>query len=169
MWLRGAAGSAPASARRGPRYARWPRAGKRVLTAAQRRRPRGESGAYRALGARLHRGGLLLGLAQHALEGGHAGDLPLLPHLVDHLLDVGDVLVDQVGEAALPHEVLAHGDAALLAAVVGVDDLALDHLVQREDAALDPELAQLVAVARVVVPPLGARVERVDERRPTDR
>src|SRR5581483_10251786 len=113
-------------------------------------------------------GGLLVHL-EHAVQRGDAGDLPLVPHLVDHPLDVVDVLIDQVGEAALPGQELADGNPSLLAAVVGVDDLALDHLVQREDAGLDAQLAQLVRVARVVVPALRAGVEGVDEGRAAHR
>src|SRR5947199_10553635 len=41
---------------------------------------------------------------------GHDGrDLPLLPHLVDLLLEVLEVLLGEVREAALLQEVLAHG------------------------------------------------------------
>src|SRR6266508_2022417 len=80
-------------------------------------------------------------------EGNHAGDLPLGPHLVDLGLEIVDVLFDEVGEAPLLEQVLAHGltrpalDDGLGLAVVP-HDAVLD-LVEREDAGLDGQLAQL--------------------------
>src|SRR5712692_809353 len=100
-------------------------------------------------------------------------NLPLLPHLVDLLLEVLQVLLDEVGEAALLQEVLAHGlarppldDRLGLAVVL---HLAVLDLVERENARLDRQLAELVREHRVVVPALRARVERVDEGRAADR
>src|SRR5262249_62046881 len=44
---------------------------------------------------------------QVLLEGDHARDLPLVPHLVDLGLEVGEVFLGEVSEAALLQEVLA--------------------------------------------------------------
>src|SRR5262245_45981175 len=63
---------------------------------------------------------LLLGPHLHgSLEGGNAWSFPLLPHLIHHVLDVLDVLLGDVGEAALLHEVFPHRHP-LLARVVGI-------------------------------------------------
>src|SRR3972149_11588306 len=113
--------------------------------------------------------GLGLGLLS---EGGHGGDLPG-PHLVHLGLEVRQVFLGEVGEAALLQEVLPHGLARPplhhglgLAVVLHAPVL---HLVEGEDAALDGQLPKLVREHRVVVPALGARVQRVDEGGPADR
>src|SRR4026207_405634 len=59
------------------------------------------------LGPRRARQRLLSGLLFP--EGDHTWDLPLGPHLVDFRLEVVDVLFDEVGEAPLLEQVLAHG------------------------------------------------------------
>src|SRR5205809_1887526 len=103
-------------------------------------------------------------------ERDHAGDQPFGPHLVDLGLEVLHVLVDEVSEAALALQVLVHR-LALLAALgdlpgrTGEVADAVDDLVERPDPALDGEMAELLAVLRVVVPSFRAGVERVDERR----
>src|SRR5881628_2191380 len=113
-----------------------------------------------------------LGCLQTA-EGHDGRDLPLLPHLVDLLLEVLEVLLGEVREAALLQEVLAHGlalppfDEGLGLAVV--PHLAVLDLVEGEDTRLDRQLAELVREHGIVVPPLGARVEGVDEGGPADR
>ena len=78
-----------------------------------------------------------------------------------------------MGEPPLLQEVLAHrlagaplDDRLGLAVVL---HLPVFDLVEREDAGLDRQLAQLVRQHRVVVPTLRARVERMDERRAADR
>src|SRR5438132_9437854 len=97
-------------------------------------------------------------------ERDHARDEPLGPHLVDGGLEVLHVLVGEVGEPALALQVLVHR-LALLAALgdlpggAGEVAHAVDDLVQRPDAGLDREVAELLAVLRVVVPALRARVE----------
>src|SRR5713226_3916960 len=103
-------------------------------------------------------------------ERDHARDLPLLPHLVHPLLEVPEVLFREVGEAALLEQVLPHGLARLalndgLGLAVVAHHVVFD-LVEREDASLDGELAQLVGEHGVVIPALRTRVERVDEGRP---
>src|SRR2546428_5855011 len=109
--------------------------------------------------------GLLLGRQlQGALEGRNARGFPFLPHLVHHALDVLNVLLNDVGEAALLHEIVPHWDT-LLAGVVGIDHLALDDLIQREDPRADTQLTQLVGIPGVVVPALGAGVEAMNEGR----
>src|SRR5204862_5062498 len=102
--------------------------------------------------------------------GDHARNEPLGPHLVDLRLEVLDILVDEVREPALPAQVL-DDRLALLATLrdltrrPGEIAHAIDHFVERPDAALDRKVAQLLAVLRVVVPALRAWVEGVDERR----
>src|SRR3989441_138571 len=89
------------------------------------------------------------------------------------LLEVLEVLLGEVREAALLQEVLAHGlalpplDDRLGLAVV--PHLVVLDLVEGEDTGLDRQLAELVREHGIVVPPLGARVEGVDEGRPADR
>src|SRR5207249_5241583 len=106
-------------------------------------------------------------------EWDHARDEPVGPHLVDLRLEVLHVLVDEVREPALALEIFVHR-LALLAPLgdlprgAGQVAYAVDDLVERPDPALDGEVAELLAVLRVVVPALGARVERVDERRSAD-
>src|SRR5258708_21649452 len=106
-------------------------------------------------------------------ERDHARDEPLGPHLVDGRLEVLDVLVEEVGEPALPLQVFVDR-LALLAALgdlpgrAGEVADAVHDLVERPDAGLDREVAELLAVLRVVVPTLRAWVERVDERGPAD-
>src|SRR2546428_7469175 len=74
-------------------------------------------------------------------ERDHSGDLPLVPHLVDLGLKVLEILLDEVREAPLLEQVLAHGlarpalDDGLGLAVVA-HDAVLD-LVEREDTGLD--------------------------------
>src|SRR5437762_12320413 len=108
-----------------------------------------------------------------AAEGHDRRDLPLLPHLVDLLLEVLEVLLGEVGEPALLQEVLAHGlarpplDEGLGLAVV-LHPAVLD-LVEREDTGLDRQLAELVREHGIVVPALRARVEGVDEGGAADR
>src|SRR5713101_3709547 len=98
-------------------------------------------------------------------ERNHARDLPLVPHVVDLGLEVLEVFLEEVGEAALLEEVLSHGLARppfddRLGLTVVTDHAVLD-LVEGEDAGRDGQLAQLVAEHRVVVPSLRARVEGV--------
>src|SRR5256885_11085227 len=103
-------------------------------------------------------------------ERDHAGDEPLGPHLVDLRLEVLDILIDEVREPALPAQVL-DDRLALLATLRDLTRRtrevahAIDHFVERPDAALDREVTELLAVLRVVVPSLRARVERVHERK----
>src|SRR5918993_629274 len=105
-------------------------------------------------------------------KGDDAGDEPLLPHLVDLLLEVGVVLVLEVGEAALLLQVLPYGLALALAfgdllGYAGKLAEAILYLVERVDAGLDGQLAQRVGVLGVVVPALRAGVEHVHVGRPT--
>ena len=83
---------------------------------------------------------------QSALDRRDAGKLPFLPHLVHHLLDVGEVLFLKVIEAALFGEEFFHRNSSLarLARVPGVNDVAVDDFVERIDAAFDSQLAKLV-------------------------
>src|SRR5262249_62259515 len=88
------------------------------------------------------------------LDRDHSGYHPLVPRLVDLRLEVVDVVVGEVREAALLVEVLAHRPA-LEAAVGDVAsaadqrDLAVLHLPERPDAGLDRGLAELVGEHRV--------------------
>src|SRR5207245_8865284 len=97
-----------------------------------------------------------------AAEGHDGRDLPLLPHLVDLLLEVLEVLLGEVREAALLQEVLAHGlalspfDEGLGLAVVL--HLAVLDLVEGEDARPARQLPELVRGHGMVVPPLRARL-----------
>src|SRR4029453_6896609 len=80
-------------------------------------------------------------------EGDDAGDEPLLPHLVDLLLEVGVVLVLEVGEAALLLQVLPNGLALAFAfgdllGYAGKLAEAILNLVERVDAGLNGQLAQ---------------------------
>src|SRR5207249_9394498 len=92
------------------------------------------------------------------------------PHLVDLGLEVLHVLVDEVREPALALQVLVYR-LSLLAPLgdlprrTGEIAHAVHDLVERPDPALDREVTELLAVLRVVVPALRARVERVNERR----
>src|SRR5438093_150552 len=102
-------------------------------------------------------------------ERDHAGDEPVGPHLVDLRLEVLDVFVDEVREAALSLQVLVDRLALLptfgdLPRRAGEVADAVHDLVQRPDPGLDREVPELLAVLRVVVPALRARVERVNER-----
>src|SRR5215475_9002732 len=81
-------------------------------------------------------------------EGDDAGNLPLVPHLVHLRLEVLEVLLGEVGEAALLEQVFpyrfarpAFGDGLGLAIVP--NDAVLN-FVQGEDARFHRELAQLV-------------------------
>src|SRR5213078_2820106 len=104
-------------------------------------------------------------------EGDHARDEPLGPHLVDLVLEVLHVLLGEVREASLSLQIFVDR-LALLAALgdlprrTGKVADAIDDLVERPDPALDGEVTELLRVLRVVVPPLRARVEGVDERWP---
>src|SRR2546430_13529762 len=109
--------------------------------------------------------GLLLSRQlQGALEGRNAWGFPFLPHLVHHALDVLNVLLNDVREAALLHEVFPHR-YTLLASVIGIDHLALDDLIQWEDPRADTQLTQFVGIPGVVVPAFGAGVEAMNEGR----
>src|SRR5918995_3679302 len=84
-------------------------------------------------------------------EGDDRWDDPLLPHLVYLLLEVGVVLVLEVGEAALLLQVLPNRLAHTLAlgnllGHAGELAEALFDLIERVDARLDGELAELVGV-----------------------
>src|SRR4029453_2173167 len=98
--------------------------------------------------------------------------LPLVPHVVDLGLEVLEVFLDEVGEPALLEKILAHGLArsplgdGLGLAVVANNTVF--YFVEREDAGLHRQLPQLVREHGVVVPALGARIERVDEGRAAD-
>src|SRR5262249_30328998 len=106
---------------------------------------------------------LLLGRQlQGPPQGGDTWGFPFLPHLVHHVLDVLDVLLDNMGEAALLHEVFPHWHP-LFARVVGINHLAIDDLIQRKDPRADAQLAQLMGIPGVVVPALGTGVEAMDE------
>src|SRR3984893_10420847 len=99
-------------------------------------------------------------------------NLPLVPHLVHLGLEVLEILLGEVSEAALLEQVLAHGLARAafhdgLGLAVMAHHAVLD-LVERKDTALPGELTQLMAEHGVVVPALGARIERVHEGRPAD-
>src|SRR3989454_12094256 len=143
-WLR------PKTERAGPRPGPGP-----GLTRRRTERSRATSGWLLDLQGRL-------GCLQTA-EGHDGRDLPLLPHLVDLLLEVLQILLDEMGEAPLLEQVLAHGlarpplDEGLGLAVVL--HLAVLDLVEREDAGLDRQLAELVREHGIVVPALRARVE----------
>src|SRR3972149_129445 len=96
--------------------------------------------------------------------------LPLLPHLVYHTLNVGEVFFLEMVEAALLRQKLFHRDSSLarLARVPGVNDVAVPALVERIDAAFDSQLAKLVRVARMIVPTLWTWIVGVDEGRAAD-
>src|SRR5215470_19640796 len=119
-------------------------------------------------GPRRYRGRLLR--STFLPERDNARNFPFVPHLVDLLLEVREIFLGKVGEPALLEQVLAHG----LARAPFGDRLGLSvvthhtvlHLVEREDARLHRELAELVAEHGVIVPALRARIERVDEGRP---
>src|SRR5256885_14765660 len=90
----------------------------------------------------MNRGGLLAG--RGLLERDNTGNLPVVPHLVHLGLEVLEVFLDEVGEAALLEQVLAHGlaRAALhdgLGLSVVTHHAVLD-LVERKDAALHGKL-----------------------------
>src|SRR4030095_12158165 len=101
---------------------------------------------------------------QSALDGRDTGKLPFIPHLVHHLLDVGEVLFLEVIEAALFGEEFFHRNSSLarLARVPGVNDVPVDDFVERIDAAFDAQLAKLVGVARMIVPTLWTGLVGVD-------
>src|SRR3954464_11273328 len=107
------------------------------------------------------------------LERNDSWHYPLVPHLIDLALEIIDVVVGEVGEAALLEQVVANreplhaavGDVAGLADEL--HDAVLD-LVQRPGSRQDGQFAELVGEHRVVVPTLGARIEGVDEGRAAD-
>src|SRR5207253_6142896 len=106
-------------------------------------------------------------------EWNHPGDEPVIPHLIHLRLEVRDVVFGEVGETALPVEVVAHRNAleASVRDVAGLPDQAQDallHFVEWPYAGEHRQLAQLVRLHRVVIPALRAWIERVDEGRPTD-
>src|SRR6266581_8935820 len=118
----------------------------------------------------MNRGGLLA--RRGPSERDDTGNLPLVPHLVHLGLEVLEILLGEVSKAALLEQVFSHGLARAafhdgLGLAVVAHHAVLD-LVERKDTAFHRELAQLVAEHRVVVPTLGARIERVDEGRPAD-
>src|SRR5258708_18911870 len=84
-------------------------------------------------------------------ERDHARDEPLGPHLVDLVLEVLDVLVGEVREAALALQVL-EDRLALLAALgdlpcrTGQVADAVHDLVERPDPAFDGEMTELLRV-----------------------
>src|SRR3979409_2527847 len=112
-------------------------------------------------------------LVKLLLERDHAGDDPLVPHIVNLALEIIDVVVGEVWDAALLEQVVpnreslhaAVGDVARLADEL--DDAVL-HLVERPGAREDGQLAELVGEDRGGVPALRARIERVDEGRAAD-
>src|SRR5882724_12697427 len=83
---------------------------------------------------------------QYSLDRPDTEKLPFIPHLVHHLLDVGEVLFLEVIEAALFGEEFFHRNSSLarLARVPGVNDVPIDDFVERIDAAFDSQLAKLV-------------------------
>src|SRR6266850_4694203 len=99
----------------------------------------------------VKRPGLLVDLEDRQIlrgncERDHSRDEPLGPHLVDLRLEVLDVLVDEVREAALPLEVLVHRLALLtafrdLTRRSGEVAYAVDDFVERPDAGLDREVS----------------------------
>src|SRR5207244_7922685 len=87
-------------------------------------------------------------------EGDHARDEPFRPHLVDLGLEMRDILVDEMREAALALQVLVDRLALLatfsdLPRRAGEVADAVDDLVERPDAALDGEMPELLAVMPV--------------------
>src|SRR4026209_1147671 len=105
-------------------------------------------------------------------ERNNAGDLPLVPHRVHLGLEVFQIFLGEVGEAALLEQVLPHR-LARAALHDGLRPAVVAHppvlpLAQGADAGLHRQLAQLVREHRVVVPALRARIERVNERRAAD-
>ena len=83
---------------------------------------------------------------QYPLDRRHPGHFPVVPHLIDHLLDVGEVLFLKVIEPALFGEKILNRNSSLtgLARVPGVNDVPVDDFVQRVYAAFDSQLAKLV-------------------------
>src|SRR5918996_238825 len=121
--------------------------------------------------ARIVAGGFELdSRLQYSLDWRDSRHLPLVPHCVDHLLNVGEVLLLEMIEAALLGEKFFHRDSSLarLARVPGVNDVPLHYFIERIDAAFDSQLAQLVGVARMIVPTLWTWIVGVDEGRAAD-
>ena len=83
---------------------------------------------------------------QYSLYRRDTGKLPFIPHLVHHLLNVGEVLFFEVIEAALFGEKILYRNSSLAGfpRVPGVNDVAVHHLVERVEAAFDSQLAELV-------------------------
>ena len=83
---------------------------------------------------------------QYSLERRDAGNLPLFPHLIDHVLNMRVMFFFQMIEAPLLGDKLLDRNAPLarLARVPGVKDVAVHDLVERIDAAFDSQLAKLV-------------------------
>src|SRR5438093_7343311 len=100
----------------------------------------------------------------------HAGDLPFFPHLIDHVLNMRVMFFFQMIEAPLFGDKLLDRNAPLgaLARVPGIKDVAVHDLVERIDAAFDSQLAELVGVARMIVPTLWTWIVGVDEGRAAD-
>src|SRR3990170_6915939 len=73
-------------------------------------------------------------------------------------------------EAALFRKKILYGNSPLarLARVVGVDDVAFDDFVERIEAGFDSQLAELVRVARVIVPALWTWIVGVNKGRAAD-
>src|SRR5512134_463103 len=69
---------------------------------------------------------------QNSLDRRDARNLPLIPHLVHHTLNVGEVLFFEMVEAALFREKFLYWDSSLagLARVPGIDDVAFDDFVE---------------------------------------
>jgi hypothetical protein len=113
---------------------------------------------------------LLYSGLQYSLDRRDTGKLPFIPHLVHHLLDVGEVLFLEVIEAALFGEEFFHRNSSLarLARVPGVNDVPVDDFVERIYAAFDSQLAELVRVARVIVPSLWTWIVGVNKGRAAD-
>src|SRR5271167_5087122 len=106
-------------------------------------------------------------------ERNDARDEPVVPHVVNLRLKELNVFVNEVREAALLEQVVLDGQP-LVTAFGDFSSLAveLEHsvfdFVQRPDAGVHGQIAELVGENGIEVPALGARVEAVNECGATD-
>src|SRR5438105_5484217 len=103
-----------------------------------------------------------------------ARNQPLVPHLVNLALEVFDVFVDEVGESSLLEQIVSHRQALELSIgnffsfAVELQNAVLN-LIQRPDASVHGQFAQLEGEDGIKIPTFRTGVKAVNKGRPADR
>src|SRR6185312_5535413 len=112
-------------------------------------------------------------LFQLVLERKHPGNKPFGPGFIYFALEVVNIVLGEVCETPLLEQVVAHRLARNLARgnllrPAGEAEHAVFYFIQWPHTGINREFAHFVREVRIVIPALGARIERVDESRAAD-